>query len=56
MLRLALANLEKQDKTGSLHLARVVARCASLVPLGEPLLCGLRRRPYFACREEMCMS
>ena len=27
-------------------------RCASLVPLGGPLLCGLSRQPYFACREE----
>ena len=53
MLRLALATLGKLVRTGSLHPARVVTRCASLVPLGGPLLCGLSRRPYFACREEM---
>ena len=53
VLRLALATLGKPVKTGSLHPARVATRCASLVPLGGPLLCGLSRRPYCACREEM---
>ena len=53
VLRLALSTLGKLVKTGSLHRARVVTRCASLVPLGGPLLCGLSRRPYFACCEDM---
>ena len=54
VLRLALGTLEKLVKTGSLHPAREGTRSASLVPLGGALLCGLSRRPYFACREEMC--
>ena len=53
VLRLALTTLDKLVQTGSLHPARVVTRCSSLVPLGGPLLSGLSRRPYFACREEM---
>ena len=53
MLSLALASLGKLVQAGSLHPARVVTHCASLVPLGWPLLCGLSRWPYFACREEM---
>ena len=53
VLRPALATLGKLVRTGSLHPARVVTRCPSLVPLGGPLLCGLSRRPNFACREEM---
>ena len=53
VLRLALSTLGTLVKSGSLHPARVVTQCAFLVPLGGPLLCGLSRRPYFTCREEM---
>ena len=45
VLRLVLATLGKLVKTGSLHPAKLVTRCASLVPLGGPLLCSLSRRP-----------
>ena len=53
VLRLALPTLEKLVKTGSLHPARVVTPCASLVTLGGPLLCGLSCQPCFACCEKM---
>ena len=53
VLQLALATLGKLVTSDCLHPARVVTRCASLIPLGGPLLCGLSRRPYFACREAM---
>ena len=53
VLRLALTTLGKLVRTGCLYPARMVTRCAALVPLGGPLLCGLSRRPYFACREAM---
>ena len=39
--------------THTLHPACIVTRCNSLVPLGGPALCGLNRRPYFACRNAL---
>ena len=50
VLRLAITNAQRLVTKGQLHPARIVARYSSLVPLGGPALCGLNRRPYFACR------
>ena len=50
MLRLAITSARRLVTKGQLHPARIVTRCNSLVPLGGPALCGLNRRPYFACR------
>ena len=50
MLRLAITSAQRLVTKGQLHPARIVTRCNSLVPLGGPALCGLNRRPYFACR------
>ena len=52
-LRLALCTLQKLVKSGSLHTAKVITRATLLVPLGGPLVAGLNRRPYFACRDAM---
>ena len=53
MLRLALTQLQKLVKKGSLHPAAHMRRCGTLIPLGGPALCGLNRRPYFTCRQKM---
>ena len=50
MLRLAITSAQRLVTKGQLHPARILTRCNSLVPLGGPALCGLNRRPYFACR------
>ena len=50
VLRLAITSAQRLVTKGQLHPARIVTRCNSLVPLGGPALCGLNRRPYFACR------
>ena len=53
VLRLALCTLQTLVKLGSLHPATFITRATSLVPLGGPLVAGLNRRPYFACRDAM---
>ena len=53
VLRLALCNLRKRVKLGSLHRAKLITRAMSLVPLGGLPVAGLDRRPYFACRDAM---
>ena len=53
VLRLALCTLQRLVKSGSLHPAKVITRATSLVPLGGPLVAGLNRRAYFACRDAM---
>ena len=50
VLRLAITSAQRLVTKGHLHPARIVTRCNSLVPLGGLALCGLNRRPYFACR------
>ena len=50
VLRLAITSAQRLLTKGQLHPACIVTRCNSLVPLGGPALCGLNRRPYFACR------
>ena len=40
-------------QTGSHHVAKVITRATSLVPLGGPPMAGLNHRPYFACRDAM---
>ena len=53
VLRLAITSAQRLVTKGQLHPARIVTRCNSLVPLGGPALCGLNRRPYFACRNAL---
>ena len=53
VLRLALCTLQRLVKLGSLHLAKVITRATSLVPLGGPPVAGLNCHPYFACRDAM---
>ena len=50
VLRLAITSAQRLVTKGQPHPARIVTCCNSLVPLGRPALCGLNRRPYFACR------
>ena len=53
VLRLALATLQKLVKTRVLYPTANMTRCGAPIPLGGPALCGLNKRPYFACRYQM---
>ena len=53
VLRLALATLQKLVKTRVWYPVANMTKCAALITLGGLALCGLNRRPYFACRRQM---
>ena len=53
VLRLALTHLQKLVNKGSLHPAAHMMRCGALIPLGGLAVCGVSRRPYCTCREQM---